>query len=392
MNPIFVLLLVVATNGSERQPVATSEASNNRTRTNQSVSAGTPESAGKNLITKAIEGAATLSKAAASVPVLVKPVEDKKVSAEPTLVWVHLSRQYLSDYVERNVNRKKPVHDLILGTTVEGESHTTGKTRLVLHPNERGALGDVEFVGEVNAATIGYHGPATLQQLSHSTFRARKRLMMGESRLIGLPASAEAPTTLTTTGLHVNLPGLRGRIGNRIAWGRVARSQSQANAIASDHTADDIRRDLDKKVNESLTEMHAKLKTQIAKLRAGDRNSAMMVRSRSGADFIEVAFCRRDEGVAEMSMPRFPVEGNPDIAVRVHRSVLTRVASNPELREKFAPLFTGVLVSAPVVAGDPRNNGRQLNVANWSMAGEWLAFDLKTTSADESFPRVAMDE
>jgi hypothetical protein len=387
MHSIFVLLLAVAASSAEREPVATNVASA-RQQTVQPANSVAPK---KDVITKALEGLTSISKEAAKVSALVAPPAEKRED-QPTLIWAHLSKQYLADYVERSVDRMKPVRDLILGTTINGESHTTGKTRLVLYPNERGAVGDVEFVGEVHANTIGHHGRATLQQQSHSAFRARKRLMMGQSRLIGLPASAEAPTAIQTTGLHVNLPGLRGRIGNRIAWGRVRGSQSQADAIASDHTADDIRRDLDKKIDESLASMHAKLRTQIAKLKSDGRNGSMLVRSRSAEDFIEVALCRRDERVADLPMPKFPVEGNPDIAVRVHQSVLARVASDAQLREKFAPYLTGALVGREFATNESPDNGRRLRVTNCAMAGEWLVLDLNASGGDDSSARVAMED
>src|SRR5207249_8662678 len=103
-------------------------------------------------------------------------------------------------------------------------SRTTGKTRFVLHPNDGQALGEVEFVGEVHGQTVGRNGPATLQYRSDSTFRAHKRLTIGESGLSASPATADAPTRLTATDIQTNLPRLRGRIAQRIAWRRVAAS------------------------------------------------------------------------------------------------------------------------------------------------------------------------
>ena len=181
-----------------------------------------------------------------------------------------MSKEYLEDYLTRNVDRKKPVRNYILGTTLVGESRTTGKTRLVLHPDDQRALGEVEFVGEVHARTTGRNGPARLQYLSDSTFHARKKLVIGESGLVASPATARAPSRLTLTGIQTTLPGLRGRIAPRIATRREANSRSQANAMVSDHTADDIREDLDNKLNEAVAAIHTKVQAQIAALKLNE--------------------------------------------------------------------------------------------------------------------------
>src|SRR5947207_1863462 len=83
--------------------------------------------------------------------------DEQRVAAPAAIVWVRMSKGYLADYMERAVDRRKPVRDLILGTTIDGESHTTGNTRFVLYPNDRQALGEVEFVGEVHAKTVGHN-------------------------------------------------------------------------------------------------------------------------------------------------------------------------------------------------------------------------------------------
>src|SRR6188768_3890048 len=89
-----------------------------------------------------------------------------------TIVWVRLSKDFLADHVERDVDRTKPVQDYILGTTISGQSRTTGKTKLILQPNEDRAAGRVEFSGETHGRVIGHNGPATLHFNTDSTFRA----------------------------------------------------------------------------------------------------------------------------------------------------------------------------------------------------------------------------
>src|SRR5215212_2394606 len=206
LTSAYCLMLILLTHFTEadRQSVAAKE---------PGAAKAPAQSAETPLLEKAIDGLSTLgdvlTRKGQSIG-LAKEHNRSKVPA--TLVWARVSRQFLAKQIERNVDRKKPVRDVILGTPIAGESHTTGKTRFVLYPNDRQALGEVEFVGKVHAVTVGHNGPATLDYLSDSTFRARKQLTVGESGLSTSPAVTKAPTHLTATAIRTNLPWLRDRI------------------------------------------------------------------------------------------------------------------------------------------------------------------------------------
>src|SRR5262249_4436923 len=148
-----------------------------------------------------------------------------------------VSRDFLEDYVEREVSRTKPVHDYILGTRIVGESDTRGKTRLQLLPSSGKLSGKISFEGTVHARTQGYNGPVVLHQIADSTFRASKTIPLDSSGLKVTPSVTTAPTRLTTTGIDSNSPWLRGRIATRIAWRRAASSNQEAERITADHTA-----------------------------------------------------------------------------------------------------------------------------------------------------------
>ena len=113
------------------------------------------------------------------------PAEDTKgtKSDSDPYVWVRLSKDYLADYVEREVDRETPARDRILGITFVGTSRTKGETKLVLQSSEDRALGEVVFEGKIQSRTTGHKGPATLYYLSNSTFRARKELVISDSGL-----------------------------------------------------------------------------------------------------------------------------------------------------------------------------------------------------------------
>ena len=127
----------------------------------------------------------------------------------------------------------------------------TGTTRLVLYPNDNQAFGEVEFVGEFGAND---RTQRTSDVELSVAFNIPSEQTPYDKRIWTecITSDRRCATRLTATDIHTNLPRLRGIIAERIAWGRVANTRSQADAIASAHTADDIRQDLDRKVNESV--------------------------------------------------------------------------------------------------------------------------------------------
>jgi hypothetical protein len=386
-----VLGLITQLNEPDRQYVATPEpAADQIAAENSKQSADGPE-----LIVKARGLLPSPGDLSTGIQSLGRSTDQKLEVLPATMVWLRLSKGYLQDYVERSVDRKKPVRDYILGTTITGESHTVGKTRLLLHPSDSQALGEVEFVGTVHARTIGRNGPATLHYLSDSKFRARKRLKIDESGLSALPAIAEAPTRLTPTSIRTSLPRLRGQIAERIAWRRVANTRSQADAIASDHTADDIRHDLDRKINESVAAIQKTVHSQIADLKLDGEARPLLMRSRSTPEYIEVVMYRSGATPEEMRMQPSPVEGNPDIAVRVHRTILARALSDARLREKFAPVLAGLLetrIAPETVTVLPKAEQTPQNSTEWSMGLDWLTFDFRDSKRQRSSLRVAVKD
>jgi hypothetical protein len=344
--------------------------------------------AAKPLLEKAMDGLSTMGDMLTNGQKLGVTGDQKPNQVPSTAVWVRISRGFLADYVERNVDRRKPVRDYILGTTIAGESHTTGTTRFVLHSNEDQASGEVGFVGEVHAQTVGRNGPAILDYLADSTFRARKSITIGEAGLDTSPAEAIAPTRLKATDIHTNLPGLRDRITQRIAWRRVANTQSQADAIASDHTADDIRHGLDRRINESVASIQRMVQSQIANLKLNGEDQRMLIRSRSTPDFVELAVCQPGPRDNNWRMPSFSVEGNPDVAVRVHPLVLARVFRDPQLHGQITPMISQLFGGAKGLSDKDRE---RLNANLFALAGDWFAFDFTTPSQQEP-PRTAVAE
>jgi hypothetical protein len=294
------------------------------------------------------------------------------------LVYVRVSREFLEEYVERDVRRRKPVHDCILGARITGESETRGRTQLTLLPGKGQLLGRITFDGTVHSRTTGRKGPVILQNVAHSSFHAHKRITMDDRGVRVGPAITTISTDLDLLGVSSTLPRLRGRIARRIGSRRAAQSHGQAQAITADHTADDIRRDFDERVNRSMAKVQQALGSQIPELEAGRNPDPTDVRFRSSPNYVEVAILRENATAEERKLrPPMPTSDS-DVAVRMHRTLFTGALEDPELMQNLSPLFQKLLEARQEKERDARKSS---TIAATAAAPKW-AFDLEWLSLD----------
>ena len=233
--------------------------------------------------------------------------------------------------------------------------------------------------------TIGHSGPATLHYLSKSTFSARKELVISNFGLKALSAEAKAPTKLTPTEIHTSLPGLRGIIAQRIARRRAAQSQAEANAIASQHRARDIGAGLDDRLDHAIASIETRMKAEFVELEPGKNESGFTFRSRSTPDFVEVALLPPGFDSDQFQMPKFNIAENTQLAVRLHRTLLTRVLANEKLRARFA-VFATALQEQP---NGTFKNSSGIPLPALAIGSEWVAFDLPHLKATRAVLRIA---
>jgi hypothetical protein len=191
-------------------------------------------------------------------------------------------------------------------------------------------------------------------------------------------AEATAPTHLTTTSIDSSLPRLRGRIARRIAWRRLAGSNQEAERITADHTAAIISSDFDQSTNKSVAKLQEVLKSKVPELNVDPGTMTAEVRFRTNADSLEMAMVRVDAADAERKLRPPVVHGNPDVAVRVHRALLTQALTDLQMREELAPLVEKIL-NRRIDRGELVASSAKLASASrstkWSIGPEWLSLD-----------------
>ena len=335
-------------------------------------------SAVSSILGTVVDKAASLGELPGWLPQNQLPVVSTVTPA--ALIYVRISRGFLEDYVERSVNQRKPVTDLVLGTPIKGESITKGKTQLRLKPSSQGALGEIIFSGTVHARTTGRNGPAILHYASDTDFQSRKSIKMDGTGIHVSGATTHSPTDLRITGIASTLPGLRGRIVKRIASRRASSSHNQAERITADHTGARVGRDFDKRIEASMAKVEKVLLSKIPELSFDNDRGQANMRFRSTNDYVEMAMVRSDATAEERSLRPPAIEGTPDFAIRVHRTLITSALADPEVTETLAPAF-GRLLNARIAESATAAIAADTTAADdstkWSVGLDWLTLDFK---------------
>jgi hypothetical protein len=313
-------------------------------------------------------------------------VGDANTASPSTLIYLRVSREYLSMRFEKEVDRTKPVTDMILGTRIRGESLTRGKTRMVLIPSDDKFVAEIEFIGTVDSRTRGTNGPAILHYKSASTFRATKRIKIDAGGLTTAPARAKAKTELQPLRIESRSGGLVGMIVERVARRRVAESRQQANSIASDHTADTVAGDLDRGLEKSLGVLTATLAeaaglrpAELAQLATNGAGQRLHVMLRTTRDHAELVLAPEQATWPELARVLPTIDGSPHVALRVHRSILTSTGASSSGSPALARLLAHGLKtqlakrSAAMVALPAKGNDLPID---WSIGFNWLCVDV----------------
>ncbi len=107
-------------------------------------------------------------------------------------VRVAISAELVNRLLPKEMRIAEPVQEVIQGASVQGQSETSTRLRLVLLPDRfRWVLG-LEAKGEVASSTASTAGPATFYQDGAAHYRARKQLTVDRKSIRMHQAEAEA--------------------------------------------------------------------------------------------------------------------------------------------------------------------------------------------------------
>jgi len=158
---------------------------------------------------------------------------------------MRVSGKVIQQLVARPVEQSLPVNEEMLGIPLTGQARLTGATRLELVENPERGVFDILLTGTIVSTTTGDAGKAHIHTQTTTRFAARKRILLDARGLTALPARCNAKSAARLMDTSSPLPGLRGRLAQRISWRRAQDSLAQAEQIAARRAADRVCRQLD---------------------------------------------------------------------------------------------------------------------------------------------------
>lgn len=237
---------------------------------------------------------------------------------------IAISEDLLNRFIPTTAARVQEVDDVILGTSVFGQSETMTQLRLKLLPSSRSWRFALEALGEVNAQTYSSRGPATFYAEAESEFRAEKRVVVHPHRIAEHPAYAVAENSTSLTGIQTRLDPLPivGEVTKRIARRRyytklpAARSESERKIAWRAGTA------LDNEVAQQLAETRQRFADNFRHpmQTLAVNPVALEMRTTKNEAIARVRLAAHDQLAAHSPRPTSP-EGSW-LSVQIHESAL----------------------------------------------------------------------
>lgn len=228
----------------------------------------------------------------------------------------YASERLAATGVGEYINRLEPVRDNILGTDIHGTAHMTGRTSLTFTPNANAAGFFVLLGGQARSNNIGYNRGVTLYTTGVTQISGSKYLQMTDLGMSGAPAAARA-----NTNTRINDIDAKHRIVEKIAWKRASQQQSQGEAIASDHAAIRVARQINQQAGQMIAEQNQRYyeKFRNPLIRKGEFPEEL--RFSSTSDRAEVRMLQASGGRLGAPTAPPPHQVNSDLGVRAHESV-----------------------------------------------------------------------
>ncbi len=291
----------------------------------------------------------------------------------PNMAYVRLSKQFLSQYFPRQTNRQFQVSEKIVGTAVRGQSHLRGQMELTLVPNANQAHAVLRFLGTTTSDTTGYSGPVQVFSHSVTQFQAEKQIWFDGHVIQTRPTSTKAVTRATNTGVASSLPGIRGRISQRIGVQRERALHSQAEWEGAQAAARRINVEMDKVAQGKLNLMKQYAEQLRGQIPAEHPLAPRRLHCVTTADSLLVAVLGAESEIAFVTPPQL-LASRPDAEVYLHATLVSRALASQEIRQTMLPLL-GLLYltdDASPSSGEKAASPPARCQMSWSSDQQWL--------------------
>lgn len=221
--------------------------------------------------------------------------------------------------IARDVDQVDKITDNILGTSIHGTGHTVGHVSLQFVPNSEQAEMETVLSAKTTSKTVGYNGPVTIYAGGVTTIDARKKMLIDEDGISGLPATCQARTNSNVHSLDA------GRIASKIAWKRIAQSKGKANRIAASHAEARVRGRLDREAAPMIADANKSFATHYRNPMLRLRQYPSLLKLTTDTDYLYVTALQANR--SQIAAPSAPSElpGETDLAARVHETLMNNL-------------------------------------------------------------------
>ncbi|MFN3152641.1 hypothetical protein [Bremerella sp.] len=249
------------------------------------------------------------------VPAALKTIRNKL--DQPNL-YASVSRELIASGIRRPVDQVNPVHEIILGTDVNGTAHMVGDVDVNLVPSKDKGLIELSLTGTVTSNNVGVNGPATIYSTGFSTIGASKLLSVDQDGLSPNPAIAHADTSTTFNAICAKM-----RLVQKIATKRAYQQKSQAEAIASDRTEIRIQNRFDDETKDLVADANTRLQEKLYRPLIGRDEFPDEINVSTTTDHLNLEVMQASQSQLAAPGPAPATEDTAaDLTLKLHESIV----------------------------------------------------------------------
>jgi len=250
----------------------------------------------------------------------------RKEFARPN-AFLNMSAGLVRAAAEEPINRRDPVTDNILGTSISGTGHTIGAVIARVVPSADRATIELKSKGHVETQNTGRNGPAVIRSTGHTDFNATKLIELSDKAFHAPPAKVTATSRSDIHSIAKSGGGIGSRMVSSQGWSRANANRSQVNSIAADHAEDRIRRRIDDEVGKKIRDARKRYENEYRYplARRGELPDDILFGSTEDAVTITATQASRGQLGAMAAPPEMPAD--LDIVLRLHDSAINNYSA-----------------------------------------------------------------
>ncbi len=246
------------------------------------------------------------------------------------MVYIRISRGFLSRDLPKQVSQDGKVVDNVLGSTVNGTSHTTSRPELILVPNSERGVAEMRLTGAVDFQTTSQYGPMQFVSRGTTQFQSVKPILFEGGKFRLEPARTTGKTHMTTTPVAANV-GLGRGLAMRIGAEGAEANRPQAEAIATERTVQQVSRGLDAAMETDVAALAKTIADQVKMLVGTEQLPLDRLHCSTTQDFLQIVLL--GPGEDKRVEPPAVEPGQPHVEIHVHSAPVLKTLTDPSFRE-----------------------------------------------------------